>query len=109
VASGDVRVLAISAPQRTDSLPEVPTLTELGYPVVIGNWRGVFAAPGTSAERIGMFGELVSRAVQSESWQQSLQRYGWRSQVLRGEEFSEYLAGQERQLETIMNELGFIQ
>jgi hypothetical protein len=29
--------------------------------------------------------------------------------VLLGEEFSEYLAGQERQLETIMNELGFIQ
>jgi len=108
VASGDVRVLAISASERTHVLPDVPTLTELGYPVVIGNWRGVFAAPGTPPERISAFIELVSRAVASDSWAESLQRYGWRSQVVLGEDFAAHLARQERQLESIMNELGFI-
>jgi putative tricarboxylic transport membrane protein len=109
VASGDVRVLALTAPERTDILPDVPTLTELGYPAVIGNWRGVFAAPGTPPERIAQWGELIGRAVGSNSWQESLARYGWRSQVLLGDEFSAYLAKQESQLESVMNELGFNQ
>lgn len=108
VDSGDVRVLAVSAPRRADRLPDVPTLTELGYPVEIANWRGVFAAPGTPPERLEAFQDVVSRAVDSDSWKASLNRYGWTAQLLRGDAFSAYLDRQEGQLRAIMTELGFI-
>lgn len=108
VASGDVRVLGVTAPERVDVLPDTPTLTQLGYPVVLGNWRGVFAAPGTPPERLAQFEQVITRAVEAPAWRESLERYGWRSQVLHGEEFVAYLTTQEKQLGSMMRALGFV-
>jgi tripartite-type tricarboxylate transporter receptor subunit TctC len=42
VRAGAVRALATSAPQRMESLPEVPTLVEAGYPgVELRDWQGI--------------------------------------------------------------------
>ena len=35
--------LAVSAPTRVDG---IPTLKEQGVDVVLGNWRGIWGAPG---------------------------------------------------------------
>ena len=49
IKAGKAKVLAISAQNRSDVMPEVPTFAELGYPdVVADNWSGVLAPPGTS-------------------------------------------------------------
>ena len=45
--SGQVRILAITAPTRVAVAPDIPTLNEFGNRFVFANWRGFFAAPGT--------------------------------------------------------------
>jgi len=46
--SGRLKVLAVVGSQRSPVLPEVPTLTEAGYPGTEGDaWAGLFAAGGT--------------------------------------------------------------
>ncbi len=45
-----IRVLAISSADRTDLLPGIPTLKELGYPVVITFYHGFWAPNGTPQE-----------------------------------------------------------
>lgn len=46
--SGRLKVLAIVGSQRSRVLPEVPTLTESGYPGADGDaWAGLFAPCGT--------------------------------------------------------------
>ena len=45
IRAGQVRVLAVTSPERVAAIEEVPTLTELGYPVEFANWRGMFASP----------------------------------------------------------------
>ncbi|HSC99732.1 MAG TPA: tripartite tricarboxylate transporter substrate binding protein, partial [Casimicrobiaceae bacterium] len=47
VKAGKVRVLASWGDKRLASLPEVPTLTELGYDAVFFQWSGVFVPAGT--------------------------------------------------------------
>ena len=47
VRSGKLRALAISTPQRVYTLPDLPTLDELGYPFGAYTWYGVFAPAGT--------------------------------------------------------------
>lgn len=108
VASGDVRVLAVTAPERLPQLPEVPTLKELGLDVVFANWRGVFAAPGTAPEAVAAFRGEVASVLGSASWQASLARYAWSPLSLSGEDFGAYLSAQEAELGTLLTDLGFI-
>jgi putative tricarboxylic transport membrane protein len=108
VASGDVRVLAVAAPERSGLLPDAPTLTELGAPVVFANWRGLFAAPGTPAELALGEQAQIRAARQRPEWQRSLERYGWADLDLEGDAFQSFLAAQESELKRVLTGLGFI-
>jgi tripartite-type tricarboxylate transporter receptor subunit TctC len=49
IKAGKVNTLAVSAVERSDVLPDVPTFAELGYPDVnADNWSGVLAPANTS-------------------------------------------------------------
>ena len=108
VDSGEVRALAIAADQRITQLPDTPTLTEIGTPVVFANWRGLFAAPGTSADAAVRIAEQIKAATAEEHWQQSLARYGWIDLGLYGDEFAVFLDQQESELRSTLQQLGFI-
>ena len=45
--SGKLRVVAVSGAQRSRALSDVPTFTELGVPMDLSLWYGVFAPAGT--------------------------------------------------------------
>jgi len=48
VASGKVRALAVMSRSRLDSMPNVPTVVELGFPqLVASSWTGLFAPAKT--------------------------------------------------------------
>jgi tripartite-type tricarboxylate transporter receptor subunit TctC len=52
IKAGRLRVLAVGAPKRLDSLPTVPTLAELGYPRAnLSSQFGIFA-PGALPQRL---------------------------------------------------------
>ncbi|MBL8329578.1 MAG: tripartite tricarboxylate transporter substrate binding protein [Rubrivivax sp.] len=51
IRDGKVRALAVTGERRSPSLPEVPTMAEAGVrDLVLANWFGFFAPPGTSNE-----------------------------------------------------------
>src|ERR1700756_1741228 len=50
VKAGTVRALAVAAPRRSDDLPDVPTLKEVGADVDGRLWTGVFAPKKTNPE-----------------------------------------------------------
>jgi tripartite-type tricarboxylate transporter receptor subunit TctC len=48
IKAGKLKALATAAPQRLPEIPDVPTLTELGYPGIGTNaWQGMFAPTAT--------------------------------------------------------------
>ena len=46
---GRVRMLGVIAPQRIPALPEVPTMREQGFDMVVGSWQGIYVPKGTPA------------------------------------------------------------
>lgn len=53
VASGELRILASSSPQRSSLMQNVPTVNEAGVPgYEVTSWNGVFAPKGTSKEAL---------------------------------------------------------
>jgi tripartite-type tricarboxylate transporter receptor subunit TctC len=44
---GRVRMLGVISPQRIPALPDVPTMREQGFDMVVGSWQGIYAPRGT--------------------------------------------------------------
>ncbi len=51
---GRLRMLAIIAPERSKVLPDMPTMRESGYDMVLGAWQGLFAPAGTPAPVVNL-------------------------------------------------------
>jgi tripartite-type tricarboxylate transporter receptor subunit TctC len=63
IKAGKIRALAVSAARRVPSLPDVPTLAELGYPGMEDyTWVGFFAPAGTPPEIAQKLNDALVRA-----------------------------------------------
>ena len=60
IKSGRARPLAVTSTKRIEQLPEVPTVTEAGYPALTaGSWQGIFVPAGTPREVVDrLFGVI---------------------------------------------------
>lgn len=64
IATGKVRALAVTSEKRMSSLPDIPTLTELGYPkVVVYNWLGLAAPKGTPTHVVHKLNVIFNKAL----------------------------------------------
>jgi len=62
IKAGKIRALAVSSARRVASLPEVPTLGELGYPGMEDyTWVGFFAPAGTPPEVAQKLNDAIRR------------------------------------------------
>lgn len=105
----EVRILAVTAPERLPQAPEVPTVKELGYDMEFANWRGLFGPPDLSRERADAYHALLAQMYAAEEWQDIRDKRGWQDLYKPGSEFSAFLEKQEQEIGAIMRELGFIQ
>ena len=106
VDSGDLRLLAIASAQRHPSYPDVPTLKELGIDAVMGNYSGFVAPKGTDPEKIKIIDEAIGEALQDAQIRKFLIDAGYQPVYLNRNEFAQVIAGAEKQLDYLVNELG---
>jgi len=74
--AGEVRPLAVASTERIAAHPDVPTLRELGWDVVIENMKGLNAPAGISDEIASVLHDRVRRAMATPPWQNFLERTG---------------------------------
>lgn len=74
--AGKLRILASFSPKRSALLPDVPTLTESGYPVVIGSWYGFYARAETPPEVIDRLGRAMVAAARAPETRERLLQAG---------------------------------
>lgn len=106
--AGQVRILAITAPERLADAPDVPTLVEMGNPTVFANWRGFFGAPGLSKAEADAYAEVLGKMYKTPEWETVRARNGWVNVYKPGSEFYAFLEEQEKQVGDLMRELGFL-
>jgi tripartite-type tricarboxylate transporter receptor subunit TctC len=64
IKAGKLTPLAVGTPQRSPSLPEVPTTAELGYPAIIAsNTYSLFGPPGLPADITNKLDDLALKAL----------------------------------------------
>ena len=90
IAAGKMRTLAVTSGARLPGV-NIPTLKEQGIDVVIGNWRGVYGAPGISAEQRQALTEMTLKAVKSKAWTEASEKNNWTAAVLTGPAFEKFV------------------
>ena len=70
VAAGKLRPIAIFSSARLPAYPNVPTMTELGYPVAIDNMKGLLAPAGTPDATANWLFETFQKAMQTPEFVQ---------------------------------------
>ena len=81
VASGDIKVLAVSSDKRNPALPKTPTVSEVsvtGYN--LASWNALAAPAGTPAEVVDKLNRAARDAVASPAVQERLTKLGMRLQ-----------------------------
>lgn len=77
IASGKLRVLAVTGKQRLPSLPDVPTTAEAGYPRVDAtSWFAVFAPAAVPKALVDKLTADIRAVVQNPAFQQKAQEQG---------------------------------
>ncbi len=103
IKGGRMRALAVSAPEKEEG---IPSLKEQGIDVVLGNWRGVFGAPGiTTAQRDALV-NAVKTATESAAWKDSLAKYGWTPVFLAGDAYKTFVEEDTKRITGILESLG---
>ena len=106
--AGEVRILVMTGSERNEAAPEVPTLKELGYDATFVNWRGFFAAPGISDANKAEFVSTLEKMYDTPEWETVRSRNGWTEIFKPDAEFVSFLEDQEKEVGSLMRELGFL-
>jgi tripartite-type tricarboxylate transporter receptor subunit TctC len=107
VKAGTVRGLAVTAPARIDSLPEVPAFAELGMPKMnYSLWFAIEAPSGTPAPIIKKVHDDIARIVADPAYQKALHIRGFEAQSDTPSQLAAFLEANYLQLKPLIERLG---
>jgi putative tricarboxylic transport membrane protein len=107
ITAGKMRAIGVTSGTRLKGL-DVPTLKEQGIDVEIGNWRGVYAAPGITPEQRQELIDIVVKSLKSKAWAEALEKNGWTPAVMIGDEFGKFVDKEFNSLRTTMEKSGMV-
>ena len=103
VKAGKMRALAQSSPTKLDG---IPSLKEQGIDVELGNWRGIFGAPGITPQQRDALVKLVKDATETPSWKATLEKLGWTPVFLGGDDYGKFIEEDIKRVGAIIESLG---
>lgn len=107
IAAGQVRALAVSAPQRLPRLyADVPTWSELGVNCVIGTWRGVIGTAGLTPAQIAFWEHALAAAASSAEWKAELALQYWANTYMDSTRTQEFLDRERGVMAAMLAKLG---
>jgi putative tricarboxylic transport membrane protein len=107
IEAGKMRAIAVTSGARLKGI-DIPTMKEQGYNVEIGNWRGVYAAPGITPEQRKALVDMVVKATKSKSWAEAMAKNAWTPALLTGKEFEDFVDREFAGLRATMVKAGMV-
>jgi putative tricarboxylic transport membrane protein len=107
IKAGKMKAVGVTSGTRLKGV-DVPTLKEQGLDVEIGNWRGVYGAPGISAEQRKTLTDLVLKSIKTKAWEEALEKNSWTPAVLSGAAFEKFVDDDFAALRATMVKSGMI-
>ena len=107
IQSGKTRALAVTSDKRLPSLPNVPTMAELGYPqATVSNWLGLIAPKGTPPAIVKKLNEAFNQTLAMPELREKITDPG---NVVGGgtpEEFAAFINGENKRWSVLVKSAG---
>ncbi|WPB58805.1 Bug family tripartite tricarboxylate transporter substrate binding protein [Xylophilus sp. GOD-11R] len=107
ITAGKMRPVAVTSEARLPGV-DAPTLKEIGIDVVIGNWRGLYGAPGITPEQRKALTDGVLKALATPAWKDALKKNDWTPAVISGPAFDKFVDDEFASLRAIMAKSGMV-
>jgi putative tricarboxylic transport membrane protein len=108
VASGQMRVVAVSSSKRMGGImANVPTWQELGFQSS-GSWKGVMAAKGLTPAQIAYWEDVMRKTAQSPEIIQMAEKNQWLIEFKGAAETKKWLDDEAAALRVVMGDLGLV-
>ncbi len=107
INAGKMRAIGVTSEKRLAGI-NVPTMKEMGYDVVLGNWRAVYGAPGITAEQRAALTDMIIKTTKTKSWTDSLEKNAWTPALLTGKAFDDFVDNEFASLRGIMHMSGLV-
>ena len=94
VKAGRLRALAVASDRRLPALPNVPTLTEIGYPVLALGWGGVAGPHGIPQPIVQRLTREVEHALAMTEVRERIESFGGSIQYRTPDDFARFIRGE---------------
>jgi len=108
VEAKKMRVLAVTGKRRFKNAPEIPTLKELGYNVVIATGRGFVMPAGVPKEAAGAMESALKHAHDTPAYKESADRNMFEDKYLGSADFTRYLLKSQDELAEFLKAVGLL-
>lgn len=109
IRAGKVRALASWGDKRLASLPDVPTLKELGLDAEFYIWSGLFAPAATPAPAVARLREAVRLGVEDPAFRTAMERLATPVAYLDAPEFGRFWKRDAARLGTALEKIGRVE
>ena len=107
ISAGKLRPIAVGAPERVPSAPDVPTTAEVGMPdLLTENWYGMVAPAHTSPKIVAILNKAAVEAIKDSEVKEKLANQG---AILVGdtpEQFAAYIDSETKKWAMVIKEAG---
>ena len=84
-------MLAVTSEKRLPQAPDVPTLTELGFPITAGTIRGFTFTAGVPKEAVTTMEATMRKVHDTAEWKDIVKRNNYEDRFMGSAEFSRFL------------------
>jgi tripartite-type tricarboxylate transporter receptor subunit TctC len=109
IRSGKLRSLAGWGGKRSEVLPDVPTLMELGYNIEYYVWVGLFAPAGTPESAIKVLRESTRKAVEDADFKSAMGKLNTPIYYLDAPEFQKFWDRDAKRLADVIKVIGRVE
>lgn len=107
IKSGKLIPLAVTGAKRSPSLPDLPTVAELGYAdFAVSGWYGFAAPAGTPKEVVAKLNQAVVQALAKPEVQAGLEKSGVEGKSSSPEDFKELITAELKRWTALIKEAG---
>jgi tripartite-type tricarboxylate transporter receptor subunit TctC len=103
IQQGKLRPLAVTSTQRLNSMPNVPTVAEAGFPdLQASSWEAIYGPPGMPPALVNQLASVLQSVISTDEFRKKLDAIGAQVVYMGPEELARFTASEYRRFGTLV-------